>query len=367
LFFAIMVLGIPLAYHRREAFDAVFLLYLSNMLFFLVFVSEVNSSQRLMSFMLIICLSNIVYGFFGGMYGSSFGGRLKVSGTTFDPNDIAYVLVSLLPLCFFYLRINAGLFRRLLGIFAICSSLVVILLTGSRGGFVGLTAVLAMMLLTKTGSLKASQKIFLLVLMGGVYFTIAEKVDMARYMTVTDIESDYNMTSPTGRVEIWKRAIGIALDHPLTGVGVNSFPRAIGQLRTDLREQPRWQVAHNSYLQIAAEVGLIGFFVFVLINVQTLLSFLHASRIEPASSEAREIRTLGSLMLLGFVGHTITAFFITQSYSVYFTLYFALGTVMRRLHFDLTESRQSLDRSANDGRRPKAPWVSSLNSTRLKS
>ena len=41
-FYLIMIIGIPFAFHCRVAFDYIFKVYLSNMLFFCIFVVQVN-------------------------------------------------------------------------------------------------------------------------------------------------------------------------------------------------------------------------------------------------------------------------------------------------------------------------------------
>ena len=168
-------------------------------------------------------------------------------------------------------------------------------------------------------------------LIGAVYFLISYKLDLTRYLTLLDIGSDYNVSDETGRMQIWERAITLMLSHPITGVGVGCFSMALGYMREGLGLQPIWQVTHNSFLQIGAEVGLIGFVVFILIILRSLLTFLHTSKIEATSTEARELNTLGGLMFLGFIGHLVTANFLSQGYSIYFVMYFALAAILKRL------------------------------------
>lgn len=335
LFFVIMIIGIPFAYHRRIAFESIFLGYLLSIIFFLVLVSEINSLKKLKSLVLIICISNFLFSFFGLLYGSSDGGRFGIYGSMFDENDVAYVLTSLFPLSIYYLQFNEGLIKRIFGIITICSSIIVTLMTGSRGGLLGLITVLTIMLLTKTGGMKKSHKFMIMGLIGVVYFLMSDKLDLTRYLTLLDISSDYNVSDETGRMQIWERAITLMLSHPITGVGVGCFTMALGYMRESLGLPPIWQATHNSFLQIGAEVGLIGFMVFILIILRSLITFLHISKIEATSNEAREISTLGGLMFLGFIGHLVTANFLTQGYSIYFVMYFALAAVIRRLQTEL--------------------------------
>src|ERR687887_1394801 len=49
LFFLVMIVGIPFAYHRRFAFEGVLLLYSANVIFFVLLVSLVTSLHRLRS------------------------------------------------------------------------------------------------------------------------------------------------------------------------------------------------------------------------------------------------------------------------------------------------------------------------------
>lgn len=341
LFFAIMIIGIPFAYHRRIAFESILLGYSLYIFFFLILVSQINSLTRLKNLILVICISAFLFSFFGLLYGSSSGGRFGIYGSMFDQNDIAYVLVSLFPFSFFYLQIDEGLIKRTFGIIVICSSIIVILKTGSRGGLLGLIIVLTIMLLTKTGGMKKSHKFMIMALIGIVFLLINEQLDLTRYLTLFDISSDYNVTDETGRTKIWEKAFSLMLSNPITGVGVNCFPMALGYMREDLGLQPIWQTTHNSFLQIGAEVGLIGFVVFILIIFRSFLTFFHASRIENTSPEVEEIRTLGGLMFLGFAGHLVTATFLSQGYSVYFVLYFALAAILKRLEIRYSRSNNT--------------------------
>jgi O-antigen ligase len=114
---------------------------------------------------------------------------------------------------------------------------------------------------------------------------------------------------------------------------------ALGYMRENLGLQAIWQVTHNSFLQIGAEVGLIGFVVFILISLQSLLIFLRTSRRQATSAETEEIRILGGLMFLGFTGQLVAAVFLSQGYSIYFVLYFALAAVIRRLQAELPANK----------------------------
>lgn len=334
LFYFIMILGIPFAYHRGIAFEAVLIKYLPNILFYLVLITEVDSLKKLKSLILVICFSILLLNFFGYMYGISVEGRFRIIGSPFDPNDIAYLLVSLCPLALFYLQLNQGILIRLFGGIVFSSSLALILLTGSRGGLVALGAVFIVMLLTKIGGMKKSNKMVFIGFSVAILFLLGDKINLERYLSLTEIGSDYNISDEFGRMKIWEFGFAMIIGNPITGVGVDCFAMAIGYMRENMGLIPRWQVAHNSFLQIASEVGLFGFIVFFVIIVRSLTTFLRASKIADSNHEANEIRVLGGLTFLSFLGHLIAANFLTQGYSIYFTLFFALAAIIQRIQAD---------------------------------
>jgi len=330
-FYFVMIAGIPFAYHRKVAFDFIFLIYLMNILFFLIFLLEVNSIKRLKTIIFIITIATFLYSVFGLTKGSFSSGRFFIYGEMFDSNDIAYVLLSLFPLCFFYIVHKEGILKKVLAITAIGASIVLILLTGSRAGIIGLITLFLLILFTKFEKIRWSYKIAFLIAFFALYLIYEDKINVERYMTLTEIESDYNVSDELGRMQIWKRAYQLILENPLTGVGANCFPMALGYLRQELSLIPRWQAAHNSYIQIITETGLIGFMLFLSLIISSIRSFLRIKNLKVITKEASELKTIGGLLFLGFIVQLITAFFLSQGYSMFFTLFFALSATLSKL------------------------------------
>jgi O-antigen ligase len=73
---------------------------------------------------------------------------------------------------------------------------------------------------------------------------------------------EVNRADMGGRVPIWNDAARIVADFPLTGTGLNSYERAAMVYRTT---SYRHQAAHNDYLELAADGG-------VLVGVPVLLA-----------------------------------------------------------------------------------------------
>jgi O-antigen ligase len=334
IFFGIMIVGIAFADYRRWAFDFIFNTYLRNVLFFLTFVTLVDSVTRLKRVLWCLTVCAAFYSVFGLFQGVFFSGRFFIFGSMFDPNDLAYVLVSLLPLSLFFIVRREGGIKKIVSVVVVGTSIMMILLTGSRAGFLGLATVLLLTLLTKTGSIKISYKIALVAGIALILMFNFEKINTERYLSLTDISDDYNVTSDTGRVEVWTQAYQLLLTNPLTGVGADCFAGAIGYLRADAGLPPVWQTTHNSYLQVAVETGLVGFAFFLSLIMGSVRNFSRCRAINPIDAsgiDRSELITAAGLMQLSFAGHLLCAFFLSQAYSLFFTLFFGLSAVMRRL------------------------------------
>ena len=331
LFYVVMILGIPFAYHRRVAFEYIFFLDLMNLLFFIAFVLMMTSTERLKKGIILLVYVSLFYSVFGLAYGTFREGRFFVNGSMFDPNDMAYLLVSLLPFCVFCLLIEAGWINRLVSIAAAVTSVTLILYTGSRTGVIGLAAIGILLLCTKVVPIKAASKFGMVASFLVVLVLIQDRVNIDRYLSLTNVENDYNSTSESGRIGIWKRSYDLILENPITGVGVGCFPMAIGYLRGQEGVLPQWQAAHNSYILVAAETGVIGFLIYLTNIVRCLRSFVQATRSHIMSDPSHFLRIVAGLLEVGFIAHLICAFFLTQGYSLLFPLYFAFSAVVRAM------------------------------------
>ncbi len=336
LFFLVMIIGIPFAYHKGMAFEFIFMSYIVNIIFFYIFIIQTDSVKKLKAIIFVLCISILFYSCLSMLKGEMLSGRF-LSGTMYDPNDLAYFLVSLFPLSLLFVLEREGPVKKIIAIAAIAASVITILLTGSRGGFVGFVAVVVMIILpfSKIENLKGLYKAAIIAGVLCIAFIYSEKINSERYLSLTNLGNDYNVTDDFGRMKIWKTGLDLVLAHPVTGVGVNCFAKAIGETRAARGEIPKWQVAHNSYLQIAAETGFIGFAIFMSLIIYSRKKFSQYKKNNiTLPSERNGLRTIAGLLQIGFTGNLLAAFFLTQGYSILFTLYFALSAAMTKLSVD---------------------------------
>lgn len=325
LLVAIMTISIPFAIYRRGAFDY-FVIYLNFIIFFIMFFHIVNSVEKLKLFILLSCLGSGIYFLISLTQGQVSSKRLAF-GTTFDPNDLAFYALSFLPLNLIFISRNNKPVFRILAFVAFLIETLTILASGSRGGIIGFSLVIVMLLLTRTSVLRFSHKFLFVV---GILLILSLNIidiNFDRYQTILSPADDYNVTAETGRKQIWIKGVGIMLAHPLTGVGISCFSEAIGSDREHGGKVPVWQAAHNSLIQIGAETGLIGLFLFGALTYRAFKIFGRVGK----QRRNPDITKICEMAKLGFLGHFISGMFLSEGYSGYWVLYIALSAVVSNI------------------------------------
>ena len=174
----------------------------------------------------------------------------RVAGPIPDPNDFGYLMATTLPLLGYLIIAD----RRWRPVWAVSFPIVLAgtLATLSRGAIVAVGALLVWALLTrriKLGGLILSTAALAAVLIAGLLLfspLINERLESKSNIAAENVDS---------REALWRGAIAMSMDHPVTGVGPGRF----GVESTDyVRDNPivlSDPVAHNTYLQILAESG----------------------------------------------------------------------------------------------------------------
>ncbi len=174
----------------------------------------------------------------------------------FDPNELAMALALALPMAWYLALLSRRPLMRLVYRGFLPVGLLAIALTGSRGGLVASVVGLTIIPLTMTRLTpgRMAIAIAMLAISGGVAAVYAPQTVITRLATTrTEVEEG----SLNGRLGIWKAGLTALLERPVTGHGVGGFQEAIapilGQART----------AHNSYISVLVEEGLVGFILFM--------------------------------------------------------------------------------------------------------
>jgi O-antigen ligase len=328
-FLAAMMASIPAGIYPRRSFDYL-VGYVVNVVFFFLFVHHVNSVERLKQIIVALVVTALAFAMLGLSQGDFYDGRYATVSTMFDPNDLCFVVISLLAYPLMALLGPFSKSAKALAPVAIVCGLLMALFTGSRGGVLGLATFVGVFLVRRIPSVGKVRKALLIVAMAAMAALNADKINMERYLTIGELGQDYNATDEQGRITVWKRGFHIFTMHPLAGVGVENFAEAIGTVRLQLNQKPRWQTAHNTYVQVLAETGAFGAAAFLGLLIATLRTLIRLAR-RPQALEAAGLKVVPGVMLVGVVAQLVTAVFLSQAYSVLFCLTFAMAIALRQV------------------------------------
>lgn len=227
--------------------------------FFIYAATEkIEDLRVIVAFMLLAWLKIGQEGFFGWLTGSLMWenqGIQRLHGSTAmygHPNSFSGFAVGCLPFAVYILMCVKSNLLRLGLLTLILFSLIIIVTTGSRTGYVAVALGTCYFLMKlKTGKFK----IFLLgiaIIAATFNFVPAEyKERFGSIFTGQEKEGG----SSEKRKEIIADAIKLYIEHPM-GVGVQAFSKVRYEMFG------RSQNTHNLYLEVLTNIGPIGFFVF---------------------------------------------------------------------------------------------------------
>lgn len=261
----------------------------------------------------------------------------------YDANDMGLLMVMAIPLVLHFARRRAGgssLVRLAMPVVLLLCVLAIVK-SGSRGAFIGLVAVGLTMLFTFR-VVRLHSRILTVVLGVSLMTAFGGETYWALMKTILNPSQDYNWSggSETGRMEIWKRGFGYMAGNPVLGVGVRCFPVAEGTLSAQAAQQSigigfKWSTAHNSFVQIGAELGVGGLLLFCAMLANALRQLWRIARLRPRGDLRLQTRvSLAQALIASMVGFVLTGFFLSMAYGAVLYLFVgqivAFGHVMTR-------------------------------------
>lgn len=141
----------------------------------------------------------------------------------------------------------------------------VLILSQSRASL--LAAAAGLLALAAFSRPAAARRLAPLILVGGLagMVILAGAGDLLRGLGRATLLVGSLSDSGENRLEIWQNALYVAVDYPLTGLGLNAFP-AVTRAAYGYQTVPAQYAlghAHNLYLQAAADLGLPGLAAFL--------------------------------------------------------------------------------------------------------
>src|SRR5262249_24786257 len=245
----------------------------------------------------------------------------SIKGLFENSNDLALHLITIIPIAFVLGIEKKGLIRKLVYFPITLLMLSAVIVTFSRGGFLGLIAV-TLVLARKLGRRNRTMTIATLVL-GFIFFiAVAPATYSGRLATIFDSASDVTGSS-SQRNEILKRSIWVALRYPIFGVGIGNFHyKSFHELGT-----------HNAYTQVAAETGIAAMVCYIIFLVHPIRKLRMIERELFERNENSHLYYLAIGLQASLVGYMVSSFFAAVAYQWYVYYLVGYAICIRRVYY----------------------------------
>lgn len=303
--------------------------YLPNAMLFLIVFAGVRTREQL----IWVVGSLVVGAFIAAAYGlaspvpADEEGRL--SGALGNANETAASLVAGGVLA---VALAASLrgqpLLRLASAVVVPLCAIAVFMTASRGGLVALAVALISAVVLAPGRRRTAALALagVVVLSTVVYFSAFASVDARNRVT--------ELQGGTGRTDIWKVGWRMVEAEPLRGVGAGNFEissihylLAPGALIRDdfIVDEPK--VAHNTYLNVLAELGIVGLALFMGVILFSLGCALRAIGFAVKAGD-RQVEILSRAIVVVLLALLAADFFGSRQYSKQLWLLMALCPVL---------------------------------------
>jgi len=345
----IMSIHVPIASNNFHAFQQwrgaviLFIIYLSILTF-------VNSYQKMATYIDTWISINV----FGALIGIQNGGRIYNAYFMSDENDFALVMNMAIPFAYFMFMGTDSKWKKIL--YLICIGIFVVgsVISLSRGGFIGLAAVLFYCWL------KTPRKILSTLVIVFILFILILAAPGSYWDEVKSIQ-DENISSGTGatRWYYWTTAMKMYAANPFIGVGQGNFPWTVedyggtgfyGRLHGG-------RVAHSLYFTIISELGTAGIFLFLMMlfyfrkNVKEVISYANYILSQESDDEdyleiaaqASKIRYIVYAVSGALMAYLVTGLFLSVLYYPHFWILCTLVIALKNIMNDILDSTDMLD------------------------
>ena len=288
-----------------------FLSYSSFLVLFFITLSVVDTLPRL-RWVLLVAVASVAFASLYVIrewqkYHSTDQG-MRPGWVTGDPNYFTLSALVCLPLGLYLLQQKGRPGIRVFCFGSLLVTLVAISLAASRGGFLGLLASSIFIIQT---SRKRVRNLALLAAALLPLVLLAPSSPVVRFLH----PNTGDQQAAAARKIAWVAGMRMIEAHPIAGIGLGNFKPLMDQYAdpgTNFRE-----IAHNTYIELAAELGIPGLLIFLFILISAYRTLGQVRKQVNRSSLVHQA-ALG--LQAGLVGYMIAGFCLSAEYQKLFWL-----------------------------------------------
>ena len=333
LFGLLGMLSIPLAINRFEAWHEFSGTFIRCIVMFVVIVNVVRTEARLKGLLFLALVSAVWLSIdaineyrLGLLTIDGYRAAGKGGGIFGNTNDMALHVVTILPIAVALLFGSRGLARRLLFGGSAAVMIAAIILSYSRGAFLGLVVV-SIFLAMKLGRRRRLEiSLAVLGITAAVILFAPDKYG-SRLLSIFFPSLDPGGSASERRGELF-RSIYVALRHPFLGIGMGNYQPEMSY---------KGLVTHNSYTQVASEMGLAALVCYTAFVVSPLRKLARIARDTFAAPDDSRFYYLALGLQASLIAYMISSFFLSVSYNWYVFYLVGYAVCLRRLYEAKTE------------------------------
>jgi O-antigen ligase len=272
---------------------------------FAITVTMISDADRL-RWTVLVSLSSVAWGSVYVIrqwqkYHSIYADFRSFGGLADDPNYYAVTVVLCLPLVLAWILGRRPTWEKWLCVVCIVIMLLGFMFAASRGGFLGLVAALLFLIWNSHNRIRNFAVVAILLL---PLFVGPGQSAFSRLLNPGRGDQE----SSNYRLQLWKAAEGSFLAHPLFGVGMGHYSPTITKNGSTVAIP--FHVAHNTYVGLIADLGLVGTIPFVCMLIGCLVN-LRQIRHRASASGRISLHQVALGLQAGLVGYIVCAFFLS--------------------------------------------------------
>jgi O-antigen ligase len=234
-----------------------------------------------------------------------------LGGIYSNPNDLAFAIVLSLPFCLMFLLTTRSMFRKLLWALGMLIMMKALFMTASRGGFI--TLVVAGTVCLWHFGVKG-KRLYLIAITGITaigLFAAEGKTLQERFASMWSDTSELDTRqerqaygSYEQREFLMEKALECIAYYPIFGIGTRNFETYSGV----------WREVHMTYLQIAAEGGIVSLILYLLFFAK---GFGNLRRLRRRKDLDPDVILFSGALHSSLVGFVVGALFSPEAYQFF--------------------------------------------------
>jgi O-antigen ligase len=250
---------------------------------------------------------------------------------TGDPNYYTLSALLILPILFQLYRQRRSPTEGYFCLACLLLTFVAMAAAASRGGFLGFTA-MALFMAVRFGGRRGRVLVALALVLGVALVSPVSPI--GRFIN-PDRSDDKGVHS---RLALWRAGLEAAQRSPILGIGQGRFVEAAQTYGTV--EAHFQRVAHNTYIHLLAEQGLLGLGLFLMTGATTFLS-LERVRRRTARFRPMLLYEIATAMQASLIGYAVAAGFVSAVRQKFYWLVVCLSMCVAILEPVLTQRAQA--------------------------